>query len=220
MMCPYLSIPVAPRMLYWEDRYGSEVAVAGLDEAGRGPLAGPVVAGAVIIPPLRSHPVAILDSKKLSPTRRKAAFEYLNQLPGVVIGVGVVDQTEIDRINILEATRKAMCIAVEALSISPGYLLIDGLIKLDLPILQQSLVRGEEKSVSIAAASIIAKVTRDRMMEEYDREYPVYGFGRHKGYGTKLHLEMLNKYGPCPIHRFSFSPVARLVVPHQPHDLD
>ena len=220
MMCPYLSIPVAPRMLHWEDRYGSEVAVAGLDEAGRGPLAGPVVAAAVIIPPLRSHPVAILDSKKLSPARRKAAFEYLNQLPGAVIGVGVVDQTEIDRINILEATKKAMCIAVEALSISPGYLLIDGLIKLDLPILQQSLVRGEEKSVSIAAASIIAKVTRDRMMEEYDREYPVYGFGRHKGYGTKLHLEMLNKYGPCPIHRFSFSPVARLVVPHQPHDLD
>ena len=220
MMCPYLSIPVAPRMLYWEDRYGSEVAVAGLDEAGRGPLAGPVVAAAVIIPPLRSHPVAILDSKKLSPARRKAAFEYLNQLPGAVIGVGVVDQTEIDRINILEATKKAMCIAVEALSISPGYLLIDGLIKLDLPILQQSLVRGEEKSVSIAAASIIAKVTRDRMMEEYDREYPVYGFGRHKGYGTKLHLEMLNKHGPCPIHRFSFSPVSRLVVPYQPHDLD
>ncbi len=204
-------VPVADRRLYWEDKYGSETAVAGLDEAGRGPLAGPVVAAAVILPPLRSHPVAILDSKKLSPSRRTAAFEYLSRLPGAVIGVGVVDQAEIDRINILEATRKAMCLAVEELSISPGFLLIDGLIKLDLPILQQSLVRGEEKSVSIAAASIIAKVTRDRMMVEYDREYPVYGFGRHKGYGTRFHMEMLNRYGPCPIHRFSFSPVARLV---------
>jgi ribonuclease HII len=204
------SIPVPPRMLYWEDKYRGEIMVAGLDEAGRGPLAGPVVAGAAILPSLREHPVAILDSKKLTPTGREKAFEYLTRLPGAVIGVGVVDQTEIDRINILQATRKAMSLAVEHLSISPGYLLIDGLIKLDLPIPQQSLVRGEEKSVSIAAASIIAKVTRDRIMEEYDREYPVYGFARHKGYGTKLHLEMLKKHGPCPIHRFSFSPVSRL----------
>lgn len=203
------SIPVPPRMLYWEEKYGGDIAVAGLDEAGRGPLAGPVVAAAAILPRLGSHPVAILDSKKLTPTGREEAFEYLDQLSGAVIGVGVVDQAEIDRINILEATRKAMCLAVEALSGSPGYLLIDGLIKLELPIPQQRLVRGEDKSISIAAASIIAKVTRDRMMVEYDREYPVYGFGRHKGYGTKLHLEMLDKYGPCPIHRFSFNPVAR-----------
>jgi len=183
--------------------------VAGLDEAGRGPLAGPVVAAAAILPPLRGHPVAILDSKKLTPTGREKAFEYLNRLPGAVIGVGIVDQAEIDRINILEATRKAMSLAVGYLSISPGYLLIDGLIELNLPIPQQSLVRGEEKSVSIAAASIIAKVTRDRIMAEYDRKYPVYGFARHKGYGTKFHMDMLKKHGPCPIHRFSFSPVAR-----------
>jgi len=203
------SIPVPLRMLYWEDKYRGEIMIAGIDEAGRGPLAGPVVAAAAILPSLREHPVAILDSKKLTPAGREKAFEYLNRLPGAVIGVGIVDQAEIDRINILEATRKAMCLAVERLSISPGYLLIDGLIKLDLLIPQQSLVRGEENSVSIAAASIIAKVTRDRIMAEYDREYPVYGFARHKGYGTKLHMDMLKKHGPCPIHRFSFSPVAR-----------
>jgi len=209
---PY--VPVPPRMLYWEDKYRGEIMVAGLDEAGRGPLAGPVVAAAAILPPLRGHPVAILDSKKLTPTGREKAFEYLNRLPGAVIGVGIVDQAEIDRINILEATRKAMSLAVGYLSISPGYLLIDGLIELNLPIPQQSLVRGEEKSVSIAAASIIAKVTRDRIMAEYDRKYPVYGFARHKGYGTKFHMDMLKKHGPCPIHRFSFSPVARAYQKH------
>ena len=202
-------VPVHPRMLYWEKKYGGDMVVAGLDEAGRGPLAGPVVAAAVILPQLHSHPVPILDSKKLTPSRREAAFQYLTRLPGAAIGIGIIGQAEIDRINILEATREAMNQAAGKLPVSPGYLLIDGLISLSLPIPQQSLVRGEEKSVSIAAASIVAKVTRDRIMLEYDREFPVYGFGSHKGYGTKLHMEMLKKHGPCEIHRFSFSPVAR-----------
>lgn len=204
-------VPVPSRMLFWEEKYGRDVAVAGLDEAGRGPLAGPVVAAAVILPPLNSHPVRILDSKKLTSSGREKAFQYLKQLSGAVIGLGIVDQTEIDRINILEATRKAMCLAVESLSVSPRYLLIDGSIKLDIPIPQQQLVHGEDQSITIAAASIIAKVTRDRIMIHYDRQYPVYGFDRHKGYGTPLHLEMLKKYGPCPIHRLSFNPVMRVI---------
>ena len=200
---------VPPRMLYWEERFEGSGArpVAGLDEAGRGPLAGPVVATAVILPRLLSHPVPIIDSKKLSSSRREEAFQYLKALPGVFIGVGIVDQTEIDRINILEATRKAMRLAVEKLELSPGYLLIDGLHLPGVSTPQLKLIRGENASISIAAASIIAKVTRDRIMIAYDREYPSYGFARHKGYGTREHLEMLDRFGPCPLHRFSFRPV-------------
>ena len=203
----YFSVP--PGMLYWEEKFGGdgEIAVAGLDEAGRGPLAGPVVAAAIIIPHLECHPVRVIDSKKLTPARREAAFLYLENHPGTVIGVGIVDQAEIDRINILEATRKAMRLAVGELAIPPGYLLIDGLLLPGLSTPQQRLIRGEEESVSIAAASIIAKVTRDRIMIAYDREYPSYGFARHKGYGTREHLEMLDRFGPCPLHRFSFRPV-------------
>lgn len=201
--------PVPPRMLYWEEKFGGDggIAVAGLDEAGRGPLAGPVVAAAIIIPGLECHPVRIIDSKKLTPSRREAAFLYLKTHPDIVIGVGIVDHAEIDRINILEATRKAMWLAVEELATPPGYLLIDGLLLPGLSIPQRRLIRGEEESVSIAAASIIAKVTRDRIMVACDREYPVYGFARHKGYGTREHLEMLDRHGPCPLHRFSFRPV-------------
>jgi ribonuclease HII len=181
--------------------------IAGLDEAGRGPLAGPVVAAAVILPPLRHFHLPIIDSKKLSSARREAAFSCLNSLEGVLIGVGIVGETEIDRINILEATREAMRLALGNLPVDASYLLIDGLFLPGVSIPQEKLIRGEGKSVSIAAASIIAKVTRDRIMVTLDRLYPRYGFARHKGYGTPEHLEMLSKYGPCPLHRFSFQPV-------------
>ncbi len=205
-MAPEFIVP--SRMLFWEEKFASEGTgrIAGLDEAGRGPLAGPVVAAAVILPFRRSHPVPIKDSKKLSPARREESFRYLRSLAGAVIGVGVVDQAEIDRINILEATRKAMRSAA-ALVPQATSLLIDGLSLPGYPLRQHLLIRGEEASVSIAAASIIAKVTRDRIMREYDRKYPGYGFVRHKGYGTREHLAMLDKHGPCPIHRLTFRPV-------------
>ncbi|MFH1037375.1 MAG: ribonuclease HII [PVC group bacterium] len=200
---------VPPRMFFWEEKYGGEgnLPVAGLDEAGRGPRAGPVVAAAVILPRRRRHPVPLIDSKKLSPSRREEAFRYLQALPGIVIGVGVVEPSEIDRINILEATRRAMQTAAAALAPPAAYLLIDGLLLPGEPTPQKKLIRGEDASVSIAAASIVAKVTRDRIMIGCDRQYPAYGFARHKGYGTREHLEMLDRHGPCPIHRRSFRPV-------------
>lgn len=203
------AFPVPPEMLHWEYFYASlgQVPVAGFDEAGRGPLAGPVVAAAVILPPEDCYPVALRDSKQLTPARREAAFEFLQDLPGSAIGVGIIGAEEIDRINILEATRKAMLYALNALPVLPAALLIDALFLPGTDIPQRSLVRGEEASVSIAAASIIAKVTRDRLMIEADRRYPAYGFARHKGYGTRLHLAALAEYGPTPIHRRSFRPV-------------
>jgi ribonuclease HII len=201
--------PVPPEMLHWECLYASrgEVPVAGLDEAGRGPLAGPVVAAAVILPPEDCYPVALIDSKKLTPARREAAFEFLRDLPGSAIGVGIVEAEEIDRINILQATRKAMLAALAALRVAPLAILIDAVFLPGLQIPQQNLVRGEEASVSIAAASIVAKVTRDRIMVEADRHHPVYGFARHKGYGTPQHLTALKEHGPSPIHRQTFRPV-------------
>ncbi len=209
---PPLSLPefpVPPEMLHWEYLHASlgQVPVAGLDEAGRGPLAGPVVAAAVILPPEDCYPVVLRDSKKLTPARREAAFEFLRDLPGSAIGVGIVEAEEIDRINILEATRKAMLIALNALPITPAALLIDALRLPGTDIPQRGLVRGEQASVSIAAASIVAKVTRDRIMIEADRLHPAYGFARHKGYGTRRHLEALAEHGPSPIHRLSFRPV-------------
>lgn len=196
-------------MLHWEDFHASrgEIPVAGLDEAGRGPLAGPVVAAAVILPPEDCYPVALRDSKQLTPARREAAFSFLQNLPGSAIGIGIVEAEEIDRINILEATRKAMLAALTALPITPAVLLIDTLFLPGTEIPQRGLVRGESASVSIAAASIIAKVTRDRIMIEADRRHPAYGFARHKGYPTRRHLEALDRHGPSPIHRFSFRPV-------------
>ncbi len=201
--------PVSPEMLHWENFHAArgEVPVAGIDEAGRGPLAGPVVAAAVILPPEDSYPVALLDSKKLTPARREAAFEFLRGLAGAAIGVGMVEPEEIDRINILQATRKAMRAALAALRVPPSAVLIDAVTLPGLRMPQRSLVRGEEASVSIAAASIVAKVTRDRIMVEADLRYPVYGFARHKGYGTREHLAALAEHGPTPLHRFSFRPV-------------
>ncbi len=196
-------------MLRWEEYHASrgEVPVAGLDEAGRGPLAGPVVAAAVILPPEDCYPVALRDSKQLTPARREAAFEFLRGLPGSAIGVGIVEAEEIDRINILEATRKAMLSALAALPVAPAAILIDALFLPGTAIPQRGLVRGEAASVSIAAASIVAKVTRDRLMVEADRHYPAYGFARHKGYGTAEHISALAEHGPSPLHRRTFRPV-------------
>ena len=207
--------PAAPAAsldrLFWEKQFRKRgfSPVAGLDEAGRGPLAGPVVAAAVILPPGEEFSPLVIDSKKLSPRRREEACAYLRGLPGIRIGVGTIGHGEIDRINILQATMAAMKAALRMLSPAPAFLLVDGLTIRGITIPQRKLIRGEDRSVSIAAASIIAKVTRDRMMAEYDREYPLYGFARHKGYGTREHIRALEKYGPCPLHRRTFRPIRK-----------
>lgn len=184
--------------------------MAGLDEAGRGPLAGPVVAAAVVLPPLEEFSPCVIDSKRLSSRRREKAYTYLRGLGGIEIGVGIVDHIEIDRINILQATIRAMKLALQELVVPPGFLLVDGLRIPGVEIRQRKLIRGENQSISIAAASIIAKVTRDRLMVAYDLDYPRYGFSRHKGYGTREHIRALKKYGPCPLHRRSFRPLKRI----------
>lgn len=178
-------------------------AIAGVDEAGRGPLAGPVVAAACIF----SSNVPILgvnDSKKLTRHQRQSLHTQLTSHPAVHYGVGVIDSEEIDRINIFQATIRAMQVAVAALSIPPDYLLVDGL-QLPYPeVPVEKVIGGDGVCYAIAAASIIAKEVRDRLMEEYDGQWPEYGFAQHKGYGTELHRAALQKYGPCPIHRRSF----------------
>lgn len=180
--------------------------MAGVDEVGRGPLAGPVVAAACMIPE-KIHLKGIRDSKLLSPERRKKLFWEI--ITHTLVGVGVVSEKEIDRINILNASLLAMRKAVLALSVTPGFLLIDGHLKIDLPIPQAPIVAGDSKLISVGAASIVAKVTRDQMMETYDLQYPHYGFRYHKGYPTEAHVAALEEHGPCPIHRMTFAPVAR-----------
>ena len=176
--------------------------VAGMDEAGRGPLAGPVVAAAVILDP--EQPVyGVNDSKKLS-EKRRAVLKPLIEAQAISFGIGIVDERTIDRINILEATKEAMQKAVTALDPAPELLLIDALTIPQIRIPQQGIIKGDAKSVSIAAASILAKETRDAIMRAYDEIYPQYGFAKHKGYGTKEHIEAIRAYGPCPIHRRSF----------------
>jgi len=182
--------------------------VAGIDEAGRGPLAGPVVAAAVVLPPGFSAP-ALDDSKKLSAAAREEMYALLTGTAGVVRAFAIRDSAAIDRINILRATHEAMREALLALTSLPAHALIDGLPVPDFPCAQTALVGGDGRSFSIAAASIIAKVERDRLMEDLDRRYPAYGFLRHKGYGTKEHLARLREHGPCPAHRRSYAPVAR-----------
>jgi ribonuclease HII len=174
--------------------------VAGVDEAGRGPLAGPVVAAAVILP-LDTNLEGLNDSKKISPAKRDELFPKIKMM---IHGVAVVNQEVIDEINILQAARLAMKQAVEKLSSVPDLLLIDGNQKIDSSIEQWAIVKGDAKSFSIAAASVLAKVTRDRIMEDYHRLYPQYEFVRHKGYGTKLHRDLIAEHGPCPIHRRTF----------------
>ena len=198
-----------------EEAWGSGfLHLAGVDEAGRGPLAGPVVAAAVSFPAdyFRTSSGttydALNDSKKLSVIRREHYAAILQADAAIEIGVGIVEAEEIDHINILRATHRAMAEALEV--IQPQYALIDGLPVDALPCPSQSIVKGDSKSLSIAAASVIAKVTRDRLMGEYDALYPGYGFADHKGYGTPAHLAALKEHGPSPIHRRSFRPVAEL----------
>jgi ribonuclease HII len=187
--------------------------IAGIDEVGRGALAGPVVASAVILP-CSSYPSwfsLIRDSKELSPRKR----EYLSGLikqESLAVGIGIVPSQVIDAINILEATKLAMRQAVEKFSFEPQFLLIDRLTLPQCPIAQKGITRGDKSCLSIACASIIAKVTRDHIMEELDKLYPGYGLARHKGYGTRRHISCLQQLGPSPIHRMSFAPVRNVVV--------
>lgn len=185
--------------------------IAGTDEAGRGPLAGPVVAACVILPDHRNFKIpGIKDSKMLTERRREKLFDQIKD--SAQVGVGIVSEQVIDKINIYQASRRAMKIAFENMGLQPEFLLIDGTVKLDVSCKTKSIVRGDQKSASIAAASIIAKVTRDRLMKDYHKQYPQYEFDRHKGYPTPRHKKLLKLYGPSPIHRTSFSPVKDLIL--------
>jgi len=181
------------------------VFVAGLDEAGRGPLAGPVVAAAVVPGP-GTRIAGVDDSKRLTPEERESLYVVI-RARAVAIGVGMVDAETIDRVNILQATRRAMGLALGGLGLEPELVLTDFVALDGLRCPQRNLVNGDRRSATVAAASIIAKVTRDRMMAEADREYPQYGFGRHKGYATLEHLAALIMHGPCPLHRRTFNGV-------------
>ncbi len=176
--------------------------IAGIDEAGRGPLAGPVVSAAVILP--FSFPVSgVTDSKKLTPKKREELYEKIYD-HAVSIGIGIVDPVEIDRMNILKASLLSMSISVKNLNPQPDCLLIDGTFQIPLDLPQETIPKGDGLSISIAAASIVAKVTRDRLMIRYHEDYPQFGFSKHKGYPTKIHKEAIKKYGYSPIHRRSF----------------
>lgn len=179
--------------------------VAGIDEAGRGPLAGPVVAAAVILPP-DAVLDGLTDSKLLTPSQRERWFEKIRE-SAIAWSLGVVSEREIDELNILQATRKAMKQAVELLSPTPDYLLIDGTLPIEVEIPQLCIKKGDRRSLSVAAASVLAKVTRDRIMDDNHRLYPQYGFDRNKGYGSPAHLRALRIHGCCPVHRRSFRPV-------------
>lgn len=181
--------------------------VAGIDEAGRGPLAGPVSAAAVILPE-GLEIEGLNDSKKLSEKARERIFEEIMSLSEIQWGHSFAEADEIDEINILQATHAVMARAVAKLP-KADYALIDGRPVKGFPLPSEGIVKGDGKSLSIAAASVIAKVMRDRLMVEWDVKYPEYGFAKHKGYGTKIHLDALNTYGPCPLHRRSFAPVAQ-----------
>ncbi len=190
-------------MKEFENKYGDEFScICGIDEAGRGPLAGPVVAGAVVLP--RDCEILYLnDSKKLSAKRRDELFDEIQE-KAVAYGIGMSSPARIDEINILQATYEAMVHAVEDLNVVPDLLLNDAVTIPQLPIKQVGIIKGDARSVSIAAASIMAKVTRDRLMVEYAELYPEYGFEGHKGYGSAAHIAALKEHGPCPIHRNTF----------------
>lgn len=196
--------------------------VIGIDEAGRGPLAGPVCAAAVYLPPSFSHPL-LNDSKKLTEKRRETIYKELTEeTEGIHWGISLIDPATIDQINILKATHLAMAEAVKALELKLKQLkektqvdlcLIDGLPVPNFPYPSEGIVKGDGKSLSIAAASVLAKVTRDQKMIAYAEKYPEYGFEKHKGYGTKAHLKALKNYGVTPIHRQTFQPIAQLTMP-------
>lgn len=190
-------------------RQGNSV-VAGVDEAGRGPLAGPVVAACVVLPVDCDHR-QYKDSKTLSPAVRTRLFQLLKQ-SGAMIGVGISSEMDIDRMNILQASLLAMRRAVLALSTVPDFLLVDGKFPVPVAMGQYPLVKGETRSASIAAASIVAKVVRDELMERYHQQYPQYNFVKHKGYPTAEHRLLLNRLGPCPIHRLTFKGVKELLA--------
>jgi len=176
--------------------------IAGIDEAGRGPIAGPVVSAAVILPP--SSPIeGVTDSKQLTPKKRDLLYRKIYE-HAVSVGIGIVDPAEIERINILYASLLSMKMSVQNLMPQPDFLLIDGIFRIQYALPQKAIPKGDCLSISIAAASIVAKVTRDRLMEKYHCEYPEYGFDKHKGYPTKEHKDAVRKFGCCPIHRKSF----------------
>lgn len=178
-------------------------SICGIDEAGRGPLAGPVVVAAVIMP-RNSMIEGVNDSKKVSEKKREVLYEQILQ-EAISYGIGIIDQKEIDNINILNATKKGLTTAVQALTVKPDRIIVDALEHIDTcHIPYTSIIKGDAKCYSIAAASIIAKVTRDRIMRQWDEIYPKYGFAKHKGYGTKAHIEAIKEYGLTPIHRLSF----------------
>ena len=189
-------------MLVYEREYGPLGILCGIDEVGRGPLAGPVVAGAVILP--KDCQILYLnDSKKLTARRRELLYDEIME-KAVAVGIGVISQEVIDDINLLQATYEAMRQAVGKLSVCPDILLNDAVTIPGLPQKQVPIIKGDAKSLSIAAASVVAKVTRDRMMEALDAKYPEYGFASNKGYGSAAHMAALRKYGPCPLHRRTF----------------
>ena len=186
----------------YEREYASYSAICGIDEVGRGPLAGPVVAGAVILP--RDCDILYInDSKKLSAAKREVLYDEIME-KAVAVGIGMASPKRIDEINILQATYKAMRDAIKKLAVTPDILLNDAVTIPKVNIKQVPIIKGDAKSISIGAASIVAKVTRDRMMVEYDKILPEYGFASNKGYGSKEHIEALKKYGPSPIHRATF----------------
>jgi len=192
---------------YFENEFARKGCrnIAGIDEAGRGPLAGPVVSAAVILPQSFDDP-DVTDSKKLSPKKREQLYEKIYD-QAVTVGIGIVDPVEIDRINILQASLLSMAMAVKNLVPRPDFLLIDGIFNIASELPQKTIKKGDSLSVSIAAASIIAKVSRDRLMQKYHHYYPQFDFPRHKGYPTKAHKETIRKFGYTPIHRKSFKGV-------------
>jgi ribonuclease HII len=196
----------------WHHETAAQLAghalVAGIDEAGRGPWAGPVVAAAVILTDT-DFAVRIDDSKRLSARQRDRAYDAI--MTQAHVGVGITSESTIDALNIVQATCVAMREAIAHVGVQPQYILVDGIIPQLTDITQQSIIHGEDASLSIACASIVAKVTRDRLMIQYDQQFPQYGFAKHKGYGTAAHRSSLQTYGPSPIHRRSFRPVAACI---------
>ncbi len=189
-------------MKVFERKYAAYQNIAGIDEAGRGPLAGPVVAASVILP-VDCEILYLDDSKKLSAARREQLYDEITS-KAVAYGVGIISASRIDEINILQATYEAMQAAIEDMGEEPGMVLVDAVTIPKIKYKQAGIIKGDACSVSIAAASIIAKVTRDRIMMDFDQMYPGYGFASHKGYGSKAHIEAIKEYGPCPLHRKTF----------------
>ena len=192
----------------YEEKYSKLDYICGVDEVGRGPLVGPVVASAVILPK-NYYIEGLTDSKKLSKKKRESFFEIINK-DALAIGIGVIDNQKIDEINILEASRLAMKIAVNNLKIKPDVILTDAM-KLDMGIDEEDIIKGDLKSITISAASVVAKVTRDKMMEELHNKYPMYNFIKNNGYPTKEHVEAIKKYGIIEEHRKTFNPIKDII---------